>query len=296
MSRIAADGPVVSHTHHVLFASPGISVADFRCRAHSDSAGPEEPNPTHSIVFVRRGVFRRTERGQTLVADPNHILFFNAGQPYSYSHPVQGGDDCTILAVATPLALELVDRYAPRDAERAETPFRLGGGLTSRRVAQLHYELLAMLRRPTHELSLEDVLAELADEAVFAAYSKRESWAEHESVSTNALRKRRDLVEAAKLAINEQLDAPPSLLELARTLGCSPFHLSRTFHRTAGLSLRRYLSRLRVCIAADRLACGAPDLTELALDLGYTDHSHFTNTFRQEWGVPPSQFRVRHRG
>jgi AraC-like DNA-binding protein len=60
-----------------------------------------------------------------------------------------------------------------------------------------------------------------------------------------------------------------------------------------GLSLRRYAKRLRARIAADRLATGARDLTELALDLGYADHSHFTNAFRQEWGLPPSRFRAR---
>lgn len=294
MRRIQAAGLVVSHTRDILFASPGISVVDFRCMAHSGSAGPEEPNPTHSIVLVRRGVFCRTDRGQTLVADPNHILFFNSAHPYSYSHPIPGGDDCTILAVAAPLALELVARYAPGDAERPETPFRLGSGLTSARAAHLHYELLALVRRPALELTLEDVLTELADEALSTAYEMRGIRAKNDSLPTRALRKRRDLVEAAKLAINQNLETPPSLRELARALGCSSFHLSRTFHRTAGLSLRRYLSRLRVSVAADRLASGAPDLTELALDLGYTDHSHFTNTFRHEWGLPPSRFRARY--
>jgi AraC-like DNA-binding protein len=39
------------------------------------------------------------------------------------------------------------------------------------------------------------------------------------------------------------------------------------------------------------VAEGARDLTELALDLGYADHSHFTN-FRHDWGLPPSRFRA----
>jgi AraC family transcriptional regulator len=55
---------------------------------------------------------------------------------------------------------------------------------------------------------------------------------------------------------------------MAGELGCSPFHLSRTFHRTAGLSLRAYVGRLRARRAAHRLAGGARSLTELALELG----------------------------
>jgi AraC-like DNA-binding protein len=48
-------------------------------------------------------------------------------------------------------------------------------------------------------------------------------------------------------------------------------------------------------VAAHHLANGASDLTELALQLGYADHSHFTNAFHREWGHPPSQFRARYR-
>jgi AraC-like DNA-binding protein len=94
--------------------------------------------------------------------------------------------------------------------------------------------------------------------------------------------------------ISQRLESPPSLTELAEALDCSPYHLSRTFHRTLGQSLRSYLSSLRTRVAAERLASGADSLTALALDLGYADHSHFTNSFRREWGVSPSAFRSAH--
>jgi AraC family transcriptional regulator len=282
-------------TRRLLLEGLGVSVVDLRCRAHVEPLGPEEPPQTHGIVFVRKGVFRRLQKHETLVADANHVLFFNAGEPYRYSHPLPGGDESTILVVDGPRALELVAHYAPRDAERPETPFAIGHGLSSPRAAQLQYELLGLARRGAPALAVEDVVAELADEAVGAAYRMRGRGDRVESASSPARRRRRDLVEAAKLAVNERFDAPPSLGELARDLGCSPFHLSRTFHRTAGLSLRRYVVRLRTRVAADRLATEAHDLTTLALDLGYADHSHFTNAFRAEWGLPPSRFRERHR-
>jgi AraC-like DNA-binding protein len=222
----------------------------------------------------------------------NHVLFFNAAQPYRFSHPLPGGDDCTILAVETCRALELVARHAPREAQRPEAPFRLDYGLSSRRVARLHYELLALIRRRDSPLALEDVLSELADESVRAAYGSRAERGGGGAASPIAQRKRRERVEATKLAINERLESPPSLGELARSVDCSPFHLSRIFRQTAGVSLRRYTKRLRTRIAADRLALGERNLTSIALDLGYADHSHFTNAFRHEWGVPPSRFRA----
>ena len=279
----------------MLFESSEISVVDFRCSEHGTKEGPEEPNPTHSIALIRRGVFRRTVRGRSFVADASHVLFFNASEGYRYAHPIPGGDDCTILTVSTPAALELVARYAPRHAERPETPFGLGHGLASARSAQLHYEFLSLVRQSSSQLALEDVVASLAEEAVRAAYAPNQTSGDDAPLTALAQRRRRDFVEAAKLMINQRLESPPSLRSLARTLGCSPFHLSRTFHRTEGLSLRRYVGRLRARVAAHHLANGASNLTELALHLGYTDHSHFTNAFHREWGRAPSQFRAHYR-
>jgi AraC family transcriptional regulator len=280
-----------TYTRHVLLESLGIAAVDFRCRANVEPLGAEEPNSTHGIVFVRRGVFERAHRRDALLVDANHVLFFNAGEPYRYSHPLPGGDECTILAVEGERARELVGHHAPWAEPRPERPFPIGHGLSSRRAARLHYELLGLVRSGAPAWALEDVIAELADEAVGTAYrGVRSRKTAHPSAAVQ--RRRRELVESAKLAINEHLDSPPSLSSLARALGCSPFHLSRTFHCVSGVSLRRYVGRLRARIAAHRLVAHSSGLTELALELGYADHSHLTNAFRREWGQPPSRFRA----
>ena len=290
--RLPAESKM-THTRQTLLESLGIGVVDFHCRAHVEALGPEEPNPAHSIVFVRRGVFRRTQGDDSLVADPNHVLFFNGGEAYRYSHPLPGGDECTILEMDGRRARELVEAHAPRDAERAQAPFRHGFGLASPSLARRHYELLALLRDGAPSFSIEDAASELADGAVAAAYRMRGTGT-RERTSAAAQRRRRDLVEAAKIVLNDRVESLPSLGALARSLDCSPFHLSRTFHRLLGSSLRAYVCRLRARRAAGLLAAGARDLTDLALALGYADHSHLTNAFRREWGLPPSRFRERH--
>jgi AraC-like DNA-binding protein len=265
-------------------------VEDFRCRAHVEREGTEEPNPAHSIVFVRRGVFGRRHRGESLVADPNQILFFHAGEPYRYSHPVPGGDECTILTLEPATALDAAQRLRPQAEETPGKPFVVGHALGGRKSARLHYELLAALRRDRPQLAIEDVLSELIDEALRAAAGAGIAVT---SEIGRAARRRREAVEEAKLLLNANVERPPRLGAMATALGCSPFHLSRIFRQTTGISLRGYLGRLRARLAAERLARGAPDLTELALDLGFADHSHFTNAFRREWGVPPSRLRER---
>jgi AraC-like DNA-binding protein len=278
------------HLRRPLFHGLGVSVVDFRCRAHVESQGREEPNATHSIVFVRRGVFTRTDRDRTLVADANQILFFNQGQPYRYGHPLPGGDDCTILALDEAAGRMVTERLSRYRANDAPGPFPAGHAPSTRRAARLHHELLALGSGPgaAPELAIQEVVADLVDESVQALQRMMER-------GGRARPRRRvraqERIEAAKLMLSSRLDAPPSLTELAAALDCSPFHLSRIFRAETGFGLRHYIRRLRSQLAADRLRRGARDLTSLALDLGFYDHSQFTNAFRRELGVPPSRLR-----
>ena len=57
------------------------------------------------------------------------------------------------------------------------------------------------------------------------------------------------------------------------------------------MPVHRYLSRLRLRTALERLEQGSQDLTALALDLNFSSHSHFTDAFRREFGFTPSNFR-----
>jgi AraC-like DNA-binding protein len=55
--------------------------------------------------------------------------------------------------------------------------------------------------------------------------------------------------------------------------------------------VNRFIHRLRLRAALDLLPEYRRDITRLALDLGYSSHSHFTYAFRREFGFPPSAWR-----
>jgi AraC-like DNA-binding protein len=73
-------------------------------------------------------------------------------------------------------------------------------------------------------------------------------------------------------------------------VGVSPVYLTQAFKRVEDVPLYRYHLRLRLARALDLLA-DYDDLTDLALDLGFTSHSHFTAAFRKVYGVTPSAFQ-----
>jgi AraC family transcriptional regulator len=103
-------------------------------------------------------------------------------------------------------------------------------------------------------------------------------------------RAHRDLVDATRVMLARRFRDKLSLSDIARAVFSSPFHLARVFRRKTGLSLHRQLTRLRLRDALEHLANGKPDLTGLALDLGFSSHAHFSHSFRHEFGSTPSEF------
>ena len=110
---------------------------------------------------------------------------------------------------------------------------------------------------------------------------------------TRTQRAARERVERARTILRERMDAPPSLDELGRLVGCSPFYLSRQFSAEAGLTIQQYLRHVRLERAAGLLRSGHCNVTEAALAVGYNSLSHFTVAFRERFGCCPGLYPLK---
>jgi len=81
------------------------------------------------------------------------------------------------------------------------------------------------------------------------------------------------------------------LSDIAGSVGIHPMHLSRTFRRHIGCSVGQYIRDLRLGFAARQLRGSCKAIVHIALDSGFSDHSHFTNTFTRRVGITPAGFR-----
>ncbi len=100
----------------------------------------------------------------------------------------------------------------------------------------------------------------------------------------------RQRVERAIEILSRRLADPPSLEELGRQVGCSPYHLSRTFSREMGLTMPQYLRQVRMERAAELLKSGKFNVTEAALEVGYSSLSHFSQAFCATMGCCPGLY------
>lgn len=97
-------------------------------------------------------------------------------------------------------------------------------------------------------------------------------------------------VEMVKRHLERHFAEVIKLEELAKAVGSSPTHLSRSFTQVCGLTMRQYLRRIRVRHGRRLILAGRHNVTEAAFDCGYQSLSHFSKAFQEEFGMTPSEF------
>jgi len=86
-------------------------------------------------------------------------------------------------------------------------------------------------------------------------------------------------------------DSKLSLQMLAKESGYSRVHFLRMFRAATGYAPHSYLLKLRVDRVRELLANSTLSLTEIALECGFSSHSHLSRVFRQVLGATPSEYR-----
>jgi AraC family transcriptional regulator len=262
-----------------LLNSPTVKIRDVYCQGSCREKSAEEYATATELVFPYRGVYVRHLGHDQAVAEANQVIFFNAAEGYRVSHPVPGGDASLSMTIAEPLLRELAPQTFLRDgATLAFRPQRL-------RIDARAQALVALLRHSLREQIAEPLEAEsLALTLVQRALGQRTT---HVAGATAG---RQRLVDRAKLVLASDLARRWTLAAIATEVRCSAVYLTQVFQQVEGMPLYRYQLRLRLARALDLLA-QYDDLTDLALHLGFSSHSHFSAAFRAVYGRSPSEFK-----
>lgn len=91
--------------------------------------------------------------------------------------------------------------------------------------------------------------------------------------------------------IDSHPGASVSMNEMADLCHLSPSYFSRLFHREAGESFTNYVNRQKVEIAKRELRETSKSISQISIDLGYLNTSHFINIFKRFEGTTPLIYR-----
>ena len=225
------------------------------------------------------------------MADPNVVMFYNKHQEYRRGRISDAGDRCDWFAFDSATVLESVARFDPTVRERPHRPFPWTHGFAGSSVYLFQH---AMVRYATHatcheDLAIEENASALLDCVITDAYRIRGQRPRPRRRSTVKLHA--ETVADAQAVLANRYAEKLTLTQIAEQLDVSPYHLSRLFRQQTGFAVHHYLMQLRIRAALDALSGGAIDLTRLALDIGFSSHSHFSQICRQTLGLTPAELR-----
>ncbi|MBR6406940.1 MAG: helix-turn-helix domain-containing protein [Lachnospiraceae bacterium] len=102
-----------------------------------------------------------------------------------------------------------------------------------------------------------------------------------------------DYVEKAKTYIAENNSQILTVRDVSDYVHLNPEYFTRLFKKETGLNIKNYIIDCKIASAKDMLLHTSLPVSMIALELGYSNFSHFTQMFRKAEGITPSEYRMK---
>jgi AraC-like DNA-binding protein len=268
----------------VIFATSLVSAGEWRC-APDQGGVVGAATERYRLAFPRRACWIASEDAPAFLADATVVPLLDQGRAYRCD-PIDGdGEVADWFGVEEAVLRQGLASLDVHVADRAADlfPRRYVTGSAALYLAQrcvFNHLRASSAPDPLYvEETIISILAEVLELALAPA------------AAASPLPIHRQLVEGAREHLNRRLLEPEHLSAIAAALGVSTFHLCRIFRRETGTSLHRYRTELRLRRSLEWLD-DSDDITAVALEAGFAQHSHFTAAFRRSFGISPSEFRT----
>lgn len=230
-----------------------------------------------AVEIMNVGSFTRSRARERVVGDAQSAILFEPDTEYRISHTTNVAN-CGLTIRISPHAFH---RLAAPPGRRKHPAWERGEVRLSPAATLLHSRLMHATSnaQKTDPFTVESLVTALVGTLL--------------SETATAVTEPDSLVRARAAAIREHVSTcpdRPTLSSLAELTGCSIWTVSRDFRRCFGIGLCAYISRVQLWRALSLLVAGRDGLTSVALECGFSSHSHFTARFRREFGLTPSAF------
>ena len=263
-----------------LFESETLQIGLFEARPRSDACGDVERQDRNAIVLPLSGLFSKHDApGRHVVGTPSHAVFFAADMPYRIGFPGGIGDRAISLRFDAALAPEWLDSRSNGEALASNAL------LPAKAMMLRNLLWMRLARSEANEFEAEALGLDLLSLSLESVRSSRPApRPQSQARRTRALER---IKEAVALAPARKWN----VARLAEVANLSLFHLCHVFREAVGTSIYDYVLHERLAQTLDTVLDCEGDLTTIALDAGFTSHSHFTARFRNFFGCTPGALR-----
>jgi AraC-like DNA-binding protein len=277
----------VAPVERVLYWGSRIVIAQFSCRPDHPHFFGTGPIQTPVFGFPRKSASLAVNDGKPFLADPTVAVLLNRGDHYRRSVVADEGDRSDLIGIDEELLASVIASVQPAALDRVGSArFPTASAPVNPAAYRDIHVLVARLKSGYAPSELE------VEECVLGALAAVLRGSGHEQGMTRgtASGKAISVVREARAYLLTHVEQSCSLKELAKAVNVSPFHLAHTFRNETGTTLHQYFLQLKLRSSLDLLPNAHGDLTGVAMKLGFSSHSHFTDMFRRAFGTPPSSF------
>ena len=91
--------------------------------------------------------------------------------------------------------------------------------------------------------------------------------------------------------VEEYLDKEElSVEELSEIIGLSRVHLYRKIKKLTGMSVSEFVRSVKLRLSLELIKNSGKSISEIAYEVGFSSPSYFTKSFKEQFGISPSEF------
>ena len=271
-------------TKTILFDNDILQIRHVVCNPLERGCTEVEESSSNVMVLPVKGSFmQHFLDGKRIIAEPSQALFFSTGRPFRISHSIAEMDECLAFQFSTEMWNELLQTIVDSESMTGLEAHCL---LSSNAIAERSLMFKKLTLGIADDIEMVERSFSLVSSALRSLRKKK--------VEKRPSRQRRRLqqIETVQIALLKAPGKKLSLSVLADSVSMSPFHLTRIFHQQVGTPLHQYHLRVRIAGAINSLLDTNTELTQIALEYGFSSHSHFTSVFHKMIGMTPDEFRM----
>jgi len=242
---------------------------------------------SHLVAFPRHAS-NITQAGRpTEVATPVGAVFYNRGCEYVATTIGSTLEVTSFLRVDAGVLRDSIGSFDRKVFDRPETPFAFSGGpipddVYVRRVGIEGRAGASLL----DSIEADEEMLRLVHDVVSSAYRARSIRQREKNGKADC-----EYARWTQQLIAGDFRSSATLTDIAGRIGVSPFHLHRVFKRVVGMTIHEFRDRMRLRSAAGEMLDSRMPLSVIGLRAGYSSQSHFTDSFRKRFGMPPARWR-----
>ncbi|MEM7332945.1 MAG: AraC family transcriptional regulator [Chloroflexota bacterium] len=272
----------------IVYSGSMVWIGTFNCHCSHNMFGGVHCFPGHHLIVFPRTTVKLTMQGKgAILGSLNSVIFYNHNTIYKRQQINDEWDLCDYFQFSHALLFEILSIYDPKALNRISKPFPF----THTYLTRLNYLRQRQLIQAIFKTSKSNKL-QIDETAIFLLESLLHDSFTARGIKPIAKKKtskaHRQIAFDVQALLATRFDEQLSLKQIADELFVSPYHLSRVFRQQTGWTIHHFLEQIRLRHAYERLGDYKNNLIQLALEVGYSTHSHFSNAFHRNFGFAPS--------